>query len=439
MDVTRGTLRSLALIVLPCALALPTGQARADTPPEPPQPTVEQLPQATVEELPQAAPDPLAPTGPSPESVVAPEAPGAPVTSDGGDSEVSETPQAGLEPAGGSETADGAETAGSEQRQPEQPPQQQSRPAPVPASVPPPPIGLPSSIAVPAPAGVPDPPARVRTKPAPPPRGEGKADPKSRLLSRVDTRLRRVEQSMRRVNGELDAGRTPGDRSLRELRRNVDALTPALGALERHAAPDTSVEVGIEGVKRRLRRVLAGAAALVAGLARSGVDTPESARLLTALDRLTAVASTEPVPSGPSPTGVERGTVDTSTNSGPERAYTHAGAPPAQSWSEIASQDSYPGATSGRPAREQSEAPSPQSLMRAGDSPATSDFSTLSLAAVALLVAVALSGSLASLAMTDWGRTASAPAPESDRREPRRRTRARESHSRRSQRLAGRR
>jgi hypothetical protein len=425
MEVRRRILRSLAVIALPCALALSAGQARADTPPEPLQPALEQQPQAIPDPLqPQAIPDPLAPTGPPPESVVAPEA-GPPVMPDGGDAALGgETPQAGPEPGGGPEP-----TGGPEQQpagQPDQPPQPHSHPAPAPgqASAPPPPTGLPNSISVPTPGDAPDPPPWVRTRPAPPPRGHAKAEPESRLLSRVDIRLQRVEESMRRVKRELDAGRTPADRSLRELRRNVAALAPALGALERNVAARTSSELDIEGVQRRLRRVLARAAVLAAALARAKIDTPESARLVRVLDRFTGVASTEPVPSGPSPSHVGRGAVDASANSHARPAYTHAGAPPAQLGSEVAGKDPYQAVTFSRLVRHQSAAPSTRSVMTVGGSGAASDVSALSLAAVALLVAVALSGSLSSVVISDWCVNPSRPRPAPDRRKAGRRTSA---------------
>ena len=95
--------------------------------------------------------------------------------------------------------------------------------------------------------------------------------------------LRRVKERMRRLTSELNAGKTPVDSSLRELRQDIEELAPALGALQRHVAARVSHQLDTVTVERRLRWVLRRTAVLIAALARSGVDTAELLRLLSCL------------------------------------------------------------------------------------------------------------------------------------------------------------
>jgi hypothetical protein len=195
---------------------------------------------------------------------------------------------------------------------------------------------------------------------------------------------------MKRVESELRAGRAPARRSLRALRRNVQELAPAVLALERRLASHPSHALGTGGVERRLRRAFAGAAALVAALARSGVDTPESSRLVRALERFAGRAA-------------RGGAPVTASATGEGRAYTHPAAASTQSWSEIASEDRYHAAVVSRPRPDRLAAPQPASLMQRVAPAASAHFSTLGLAGLAMLLALAVSASLSSFLLSGWG------------------------------------
>jgi hypothetical protein len=319
-------------MALACAVALlPAAQARADAPPEPVSPSLEQ---------PQATPEPLAPTQQPLEPEVAPQEPAA--------AEVVAIPETG-----------GAEVAA-------ELPDQGTAPAAAP--IPPP--------------EAPDPLPQARAKRPPPP-----------ARAKVETLLRRVDRRVGRARSDLHAGRKPTEGSLRHLRQDVQALPPAVVVLERHAATHARGDLDVDGVKRRLRRVLATTGSLVAALARSGIDTPESARLARVLAGLTGVGSSEPVAGAPGQSHAARRAVRAPGDPAALPAYTHRPAAPARSWS---------GAAGGSPGT--SPATDPQSLMRLDTLTASSGHhSVLGIVAVALLLVLAVSNSVSWLVMSRWG------------------------------------
>jgi hypothetical protein len=388
MDATHGSLRSRTVMVLvACAVALPVGQARAatlsDTPPEP---------VAEVLEQQQAAPDPSALPAPASEPVVEPQDP-APVVVDGG---------AELD-------ADDAEAT-------ELPAEPDPVPAPEPVNTTLPPTDVPAQVPEPPHLEAPKPGTRLGPSPGPPPRNAATADPGLRLLAKVDVLLRRVEERMRRVKSELDAGKTPADSSLRELRQDVQELAPAVVVLQRRAAARARHGLDTVGVER-LRRVLRRAAVLIAALARSGVDTDESSRLLIVLERFATASATGPAPrhAGSSHPGAAAADA--------QLAYTHTSATSPQSWSGILSEDRYPAATVTWPRRHAPPALNGDSLTQLAGSAASSHFgsavsshfSAVGLAALALLLGLGVSASLSALLLSSWApttsTTASAPPP----------------------------
>jgi hypothetical protein len=398
MDATHGSLRSRTVMVLvACAFALPVGQARAATLSDPPPEPVAEV----LEQQQQAAPDPSALPAPASEPVVEPQDP-APVVIDGGselDADHAEATELLAQPARERESAPPAEP--------------DPVPAPEPVNTTAPPTDVPAQVPEPPALGAPEPGTRLGPSPGPPPRNAVTADPGLRLLAKVDVLLRRVEERMRRVKAELDAGKTPADSSLRELRQDVEELAPAVVALQRRAAARARHELDTVGVERRLRRVLGRAAVLIAALARSGVYTAESSRLLIVLERLATASATGPAPrhagsSHPGPAAADA-----------QLAYTRTSATSPQSWSGILSEDPDAGATVTGPRRDVPPALDGDSLTQLVGSAASSHFSAASLAALALLLGLAVSASLSALLMSSWdpttSTTASAPPPRSTR------------------------
>jgi hypothetical protein len=403
------------MVLLACAFALPAGLARADTPPElPPEPSA-----LIIEQQQEAAPEPSAPAAIPPEPVVEPQDPPPAVIADGGGAQPgAEAPEPEPQPAAEPAPQPGAEPTPQPARQQERAPQAEmgQAPAPGPATTPPAPEDVPNPIQAPAPPEAPDPQARVAPSQAPQTRDKAITDRGPRLVDEVDVRLRRVEHSIERVKSQLDAGKAPPGSSLRALRKNVEELAPAVVALERHMASHSSPELDTGGVGRRLRRALAGAAALVSALARSGVDTPESGRLVSVLERFAGAAATVWIPGR---TGAGHATPAVL----PQPAYTHPAAASGQSWSGLAGQDPSPAATASWPRRERPVAGGSRTLTQLGGRAAPTNFS-LGLAALALLLALAVSASLSSFLLSGWGfeTTATAPVP---RRGSVRRTRTR--------------
>ena len=216
------------------------------------------------------SPDPSALPAPASEPLVLPQDP-APVVIDGGaevDADDAEAPELTAEP----------------------PPERESAPQ-----------AEPDPVAAPEPVNTTLPPTDVPTQVSEPPalespRSAATTDRGLHLLAKVDVLLRRVKERMRRVTSELDAGKTPADSSLRELRQDVEELAPALGAIQRRAAAHVSHELDTVAVERRLRWVLRRTAVLITALARSGVDTAESSRLLIVLERFATASATGPAP-----------------------------------------------------------------------------------------------------------------------------------------------
>jgi hypothetical protein len=343
MDARRRSLRARTAKALVCALALlPAAQARADAPPaQPDAPSLEQEQPAT--------PEPLAPTQQPLEPDVVPQEP-APTAIVPAPAPVAEVPQAAAEV-------------------PDQ------APPPAPAQIP----------APPEPSDAPKPKQVRATTPPPPP-----------ARAKVDTLLRRADRRIGHARSHLRAGRKPTEGLLRNLRQDVQALPPAVVVLERHA--DARGDDGVEGVKRRLRRVLATTGSLVAALARSGIQTPESARLARMLAALTGTGSPDAALSEPRRGRAARrepGAAHRPREAAAQPAYTQSEAAPPRLGSAIAA---------GTP--ETSVATDPQSLTRL-DAPAASDHdSTLVVAAVALLLVLTLSNSLSWLLMSRWGQPA---------------------------------
>lgn len=394
MDATHGSLRSRTLLVLvACAFALPVGQARAATLADPPPEPVAEVP----EQQQQAAPDPSALPAPAPEPVVEPQNPAPVVIDDGAELDADD--------------AEATELLAQPAREPESalPAEPDPVPAPEPVNATLPPTDVPAQVPEPPPLEAPKPGPRLGPSPGPPPRDAATTDPGLRLLAKVDLLLRRVEERMRRVKSELDAGRTPADSSLRELRQDVEELTPAVVALQRRAAARARHELDTVGVERRLRRVLRRVAVLIAALARSGVDTAESSRLLIVLERFATASATGPAPrhAGSSHPGAAPADA--------QLAYTRTSATSPQSWSGILNEDPYPAATVTWPRRDAPSALDGDRLTQLVGSAASSHFSAVSLAALALLIGLGVSASLSALLLRSWdprtSTTASAPPP----------------------------
>ena len=256
-----------------------------------------------------------------------------------------------------------------------------------------------------------DVPAQVSEPPAlESPRSAATTDRGLHLLAKVDVLLRRVKERMRRVTSELDAGKTPADSSLRELRQDVEELAPALGALQRRAAARVSHELDTVALERRLRWVLRRTAVLITALARSGVDTAESSRLLIVLERFATASATGPAPrrAGSSHPGAAA--------ADPQLAYTRTSATSPQSWSGILSHESYPAATVSWPGRDAPPTLDGDRVTHLIGSAASTHVSVVSLAALALMIGLAVSASLSALLLSSWDvRTSTAPA----RRAPR--------------------
>ena len=390
MDATHGSLRSRTVMVLvACAFALPVGQARADTLAEPPPGPVAGVP----EQPQQAAPEPSALPAPASEPLVQPQDP-APVVIDGGaevDADDAEAPELTAEPAPERESAPQAE------------PDPVAAPEPVNTTLPP--TDVPAQVSEPPALESPKPGTRVGPSPGPPPRNAATTDRGLRLLAKVDVLLRRVKERMRRLTSELDAGKTPADSSLRELRQDVEELAPALGALQRRAAARVSHELDTVAVERRLRWVLRRTAVLIAALARSGVDTAESSRLLIVLERFATASATGPAPrrAGSSHPGAAAADA--------ELAYTRTSATSPQSWSGILSHESYPAATVSWPARDAPPTLDGDRVTQLIGSAASTHVSVVSLAALALMIGLAVSASLSALLLSSWDvRTSTPPA-----------------------------
>jgi hypothetical protein len=239
-----------------------------------------------------------------------------------------------------------------------------------------------------------------------PPAGEsGRAEPAAPPpLSRVTTLLRRVERRIRRVTSELDEGRTPPTETLRALREDVEALPPAVRSLERDVAP----RLGVPGVHRALRRVLARTGPLVQALARSGPDTPEARRLGHALAALEALVAVEPrtaVGTSPARPGPSAADEKAARKVSPEIRRTtlllasRAAAPEGRAAGQNARTPIAYTRTAAASALDASIPAGPRTLLHAAAPTATRRLSTLDLAAVALLLALALSASLSCLLM----------------------------------------
>lgn len=398
MDARRGSLRArTVMVLLACACALPAGQARADTLAEPPPGPVAGVP----EQPQQAAPDPSALPAPASEPLVEPQD-SAPVVIDGGaelDADDAEAPELPAEPARERESAPPAE------------PDPDPVPAPEPVNTTLPPTDVPAEVSEPPPLDAPEPGTRVGPSPGPPPRNAATTDTGMRLLAKVHVLLRRVEERMRRLTSELDAGKTPADSSLRELRQDVEELAPAVGALQRRAAASVRQELDTVGVEQRLRRVLRQTAVLIAALARSGVGTAESSRLLIVLERFATASATGPAPRHAASSHPGAAAADA------QLAYTRTSATSPQSWSGILSQEPFPAATVSWPRREAPPALDGDRVTQLVGSAASTHFSAVRLAALALLLGLAVSASLSALLLSSWDlRTSTTPSAPSPRR-----------------------
>jgi hypothetical protein len=425
------------MVLLACAFALPAGYARADTPPELP-------PEASgrILEHPEqpTTPDRSVPAAVPPEEVVAPQEVVEP-------QEAVEThevvepqdPASDVTAEGGGAQPDAPQPALQAERDPQTEPGTAPAPdaAPDTASTPPPAADVPNRIPAPvAPAQVPDPQAGVGPIPAPALGKEETAHPGSRLLAEIDTRLRRVKRRVSRVKSEVDAGRAPADSSLRALRHDVAGLALAVAQLERHIASHPSHELDTARVERGLQRARAAAAALVAALARMGVDTLESGRLTSVLERFAGGSATVRVQGRARAGHGAPGPAGAADPADPQLAYTHSAAASAQSRSGIARENPDPAATAGWPRRLWRLATGPASLAQLAATPAASTaFSTLGLAALALLLALAASASLSSFLLSGWGLSTPMAAPAPHRRTTRRPTRAWASRGSGSQKL----
>jgi hypothetical protein len=335
MDARQASLRARTAMVLVCALAfLPAAQARANTPPEPVAPSLEQQQPA--------APEPLAPTQQPLEPEVAPQEPTPTATVP--------APKAIGRPEVAAEVPDGA-----------------SPPAPAPSPAPREPSAAPPQV-------------RVAPPPLPPAR------------AKVETLMRRVDRRVGRARSDLRAGRKPREGSLRNLRQDVQALPPAVLVLERNA--DARGDLDVEGVKRRLRRVLATTGSLVAALARSGIDTPETGRLARVLAELTGVGFPTSVPGAPGENPASRRAPHVGRM---PHAPSEAGAQPAYTQPVASPPRSRSGVAGGSP--ETSMATDPTSLMRLDTPTDAGQPFVLAIVAVALLLVLTLSNSVVWLVM----------------------------------------
>jgi hypothetical protein len=221
--------------------------------------------------------------------------------------------------------------------------------------------------------------------------------------------LRHVDEGIRNVNRQLAAGQMPSESSLHDLRQNVEELVPAVDALERHRVSGTGVPGGRARFERGLRRTVAAAVVLVAALVRSGADTAESERLLGILRRFAGIsrgvrATERPGAAYAAPGAAAR-----------LAAYTHG-----VTYSHGSGSSFRPGRGAPSVARPSvniaarqlaADIPpdplSPARIARLATS-ASSGSSSGWLAAAALLLTVAASGSFASIAMSRWGGSPSA-------------------------------
>jgi hypothetical protein len=358
----------LAIIVF--ALAVPAGAARATGLPEPPP-----APLGGAVEQGAAIPRQEAVAVPS-EPVAAPSEPAA------APSEPAARPS---QPVGApSEPVSG----------PSEPVSGPSEPVAVPSQ----PVADPSTDAVPAlaPGATPAPRAEVAPNPPNPPREY----PDGRLGPRTHVRmlLRHVNEGIRNVNRELAAGRAPSQRSLHNLGQNVEELVPAVDALERHKVSGTGVPGGRARFERGLRRAVAGAVVLVAALVRSGADTTESERLLGLLRRLAGTARGARATERPGAAYAAPGAA------AQQVAYTHAATASHHSQTSSPS-DARPSVTIAPRQLAADLPPDPLSPARIARLATAAPRKSSSgwLAAAALLLTVAASGSFASIAMSRWG------------------------------------
>ncbi len=203
---------------------------------------------------------------------------------------------------------------------------------------------------------------------------------------------------IRNMNRELAAGRVPSQSSLHNLRKNVEELVPAVDALERHKVSGTGVPGGRARFERGLRRAVAGAVVLVAALVRSGADMTESERLLGLLRRLAGIARGARATERPGAAYAAPGAA------AQQVAYTHAATDSHHSQTSSPS-DVRPSVTIA-PRQLAADLPpdllSPARIARLATA-APRRSSSGWLAAAALLLTVAASGSFASIAMSRWG------------------------------------
>jgi hypothetical protein len=208
--------------------------------------------------------------------------------------------------------------------------------------------------------------------------------------------LRHVNEGIRNLNRDLAGGHSPSEGSLRDLRHNVEELVPAVDALERHSATGQSVPGGRARFERGLRRALAGAVVLVAALVRSDADTAESERLLGLLRRFAGIS---PGARGPDRPGAANAAPGAAAH---PAAYTQAAARSRGSRSRSTSKARRSLTVAPLPGAELSSDPlSPARIARSTPAP-PGGWSAAWLAAVALLLAVAASGSFTSMIMSRW-------------------------------------
>jgi hypothetical protein len=265
------------------------------------------------------------------------------------------------------------------------------------------PVADPSNDAVPAlaPGATPAAPADVAPKAPIPPRHDRSG--RRGLRTHVRVLLRHVNEGIRNVNRQLAAGRVPSESSLRDLRKNVEELVPAVDALERHRAAGPSVPGGRARLERGLRRAVAGAVVLVVALVRSGADTAESERLLGLLRRLAGISPSAGSPDRPGAAYAAPGAAAQPVAYTQPATYSHSSRTSSPS-------DARTSVTIADPELAADLPPDPLNPARiarlATSAPGGSSSGWL--AAAALLLTVAASGSFASIAMSRWG---GSPAP----------------------------
>jgi hypothetical protein len=391
MDARRCNLRArTTLAVIALALAAPTGIARAEDASELPPAPVDGVVEQPAGEVPEVSTDVPAATEPVAEPAQPVAEPSQPVA---------DPSQPVADPS--QPVADPSEPAGTKQRAtdtspPSDPLKREHQPAapPRPADSQPPPADPPGAVPALAPGSASGPPAAVALRPLRPrhARSGGRGPRKH-----VGVLLRHVNQGIRNLQRELAAGRVPPERSLRDLRKNVEELVPAVDALERHRVPGPGVPGGQARFERGLRRAVAGAVVLVAALVRSGADTAESERLLGVLRRFAGISAGERSPE-------RQGAAHAAPSAAAHlAAYTQAAARSHGSRGSSQSKAPPSVAIAGRLLR--ADLPpdplSPASIARLAPS-APGGSSNIWLAAVALLLAVAASGSFTSMIMSRW-------------------------------------